>query len=71
MPSKSKKQARKRNGVSPTMRAAAAETPFRAHDPAFARKMGIPSRVAKDFARADKKVRAAQPKLRFGLRRRR
>ena len=63
MPSKSKKQARKRNGVSPTMRAAAAETPFRAHDPAFARKMGIPSRVAKDFAAADKKIRSALRRL--------
>lgn len=41
MPSKSAKQAR-------TMRAAA-------HDPAFAKKMGIPQSVAKDFVKADKK----------------
>ncbi len=40
MPSKSAKQAR-------TMRAAA-------HDKAFAKKMGIPMKVAKDFAKADK-----------------
>lgn len=39
MPSKSAKQAR-------TMAAAA-------HDPAFAAKMGIPPKVAKDFNRAD------------------
>ena len=39
MPSKSKKQAR-------TMAAAA-------HDPAFARKVGIPPRVAKEFNEAD------------------
>lgn len=40
MPSKSPKQAR-------TMRAAA-------HDPAFARKIGIPQPVAKEFVAADK-----------------
>jgi hypothetical protein len=40
MPSKSKKQAR-------TMAAAA-------HNPAFAKKVGIPSKVAKDFNQADK-----------------
>lgn len=39
MPSKSKKQAR-------TMRAAA-------HDPAFAKKMGIPQSVARDYVEAD------------------
>jgi len=39
MPSKSKKQAR-------TMRAAA-------HDPKFAKKMGIPVEVAKEFVAAD------------------
>lgn len=41
MPSKSAKQAR-------TMRAAA-------HSPKFARKMGIPQKVAKKFVKADKK----------------
>jgi hypothetical protein len=41
MPSKSAKQAR-------TMRAAA-------HDKAFAKKLGIPQRVAKEFVSADKK----------------
>lgn len=41
MPSKSKAQAR-------TMQAAA-------HNPAFARKVGIPQSVAKDFAAADDK----------------
>jgi hypothetical protein len=41
MPSKSAKQAR-------TMRAAA-------HDKGFAKKMGIPQSVAKEFAAADKK----------------
>ena len=40
MPSKSAKQAR-------TMAAAA-------HNPAFARKVGIPTKVAKEFNRADK-----------------
>lgn len=40
MPSKTPKQAR-------TMRAAA-------HDPAFARKVGIPVKVAKEFVAADK-----------------
>lgn len=43
MPSKSKKQAR-------TMQAAA-------HNPAFARKMGIPQKVAREFAAADKRVK--------------
>lgn len=41
MPSKTPKQAR-------TMRAAA-------HDRAFAKKVGIPQRVAKEFVKADKK----------------
>lgn len=41
MPSKSAKQAR-------TMAAAA-------HNPAFAKKMGIPQKVAKEFNRADTK----------------
>lgn len=41
MPSKSLKQAR-------TMRAAA-------HNRAFAKKMGIPQKVAKEFEKADKK----------------
>jgi hypothetical protein len=41
VPSKSKKQAR-------TMRAAK-------HDPAFAKKLGIPQGVAADFVKADKK----------------
>ena len=40
MPSKSKKQER-------TMRAAA-------HDPAFAKKVGIPQSVAREFVKADK-----------------
>jgi hypothetical protein len=40
MPSKSKKQAR-------TMAAAA-------HNPAFAKKVGIPTKVAKEFNQADK-----------------
>lgn len=40
MPSKSKKQER-------TMQAAA-------HNPAFAKKMGIPTKVAKEFNNADK-----------------
>lgn len=39
MPSKSEKQAR-------LMRAAA-------HDPAFARKVGVPQHVAREFVRAD------------------
>lgn len=43
MPSKSRKQAR-------TMRAAA-------HDPAFARKMGIPQSVAREFVKADRAKR--------------
>lgn len=42
MPSKSAKQAR-------TMRAAA-------HNPKFAKKVGIPTSVAKDFVSADKRV---------------
>ena len=46
MPSKSKKQAR-------TMKAAA-------HDPGFAKKMGIPQSVAKDFTAADKRKRRAK-----------
>ena len=41
MPSKSKKQAR-------TMRAAK-------HNPAFAKKMGIPQKVAREFVAADKR----------------
>lgn len=41
MPSKTAKQAR-------TMRAAA-------HDPKFAKKMGIPQKVARDYVAADKK----------------
>jgi hypothetical protein len=41
MPSKSAKQAR-------TMRAAE-------HDPKFAKKMGIPQKVAKEFVNADKR----------------
>lgn len=41
MPSKTPKQAR-------TMRAAA-------HDPAFARKLGIPQKVAKEFVAEDKR----------------
>lgn len=41
MPSKSPEQKR-------TMRAAA-------HDPGFARKMGIPQKVAREFVRADQK----------------
>lgn len=41
MPSKSAKQAR-------TMRAAA-------HDPEFAKRMGIPQKVAREFMEADKK----------------
>jgi len=41
MPSTSRKQAR-------TMRAAA-------HNPAFAKKMGIPQKVAKEFSAADKR----------------
>lgn len=42
MPSRSEKQAR-------TMRAAE-------HDPAFAKKLGIPQKVAHDFVAADKKT---------------
>ena len=41
MPSKSVKQAK-------TMRAAA-------HDPKFAKKVGIPQKVAKEYSKADKK----------------
>ena len=47
MPSKSKAQAS-------TMKAAA-------HDPGYAKKMGIPQKVAKEFVRADQK-KAAKPK---------
>lgn len=47
MPSKTPKQAR-------TMRAAA-------HDPSFAKKLGIPQKVAKEFVAADK-ARGAKPK---------
>lgn len=43
MPSKTPKQAR-------TMRAAA-------HDPKFAKKLGIPVKVAKEFVREDQKAR--------------
>lgn len=43
MPSKSKKQER-------TMRAAA-------HNPAFAKKVGIPQKVAKEYEAADKRKR--------------
>lgn len=46
MPSKSAKQAR-------TMRAAA-------HDPEFAKRVGIPRKVAKEYVEADK--RRAKPK---------
>ena len=46
MPSKSKAQER-------TMRAAA-------HNPAFARKVGIPQKVAREFERADQK-KASKP----------
>ncbi len=45
MPSKSAKQAR-------TMRAAA-------HDPKFAKKMGIPQKVAREFTRADNNSKLA------------
>jgi hypothetical protein len=47
MPSKSEKQAR-------TMRAAA-------HNPAFAKKMEIPQKVAREFVRADQKKAASKP----------
>ena len=47
MPSVSEKQAR-------TMRAAA-------HDSAFAKKLGIPKKVAKEFVAADK-AKSAKPK---------
>ena len=52
MPSKSAKQAR-------TMRAAA-------HDPAFAKKLKIPQKVARDFVEADKgkKVKPLRAKVR-------
>lgn len=55
MPSKSAKQAR-------TMRAAA-------HDPQFAKKVGIPQSVARDFERADSggsRPKAGQPVKRKG-----
>jgi len=48
MPSKTKKQAR-------TMAAAA-------HNPEFARKMGIPQKVAKEFNQADKGKRQRKSK---------
>lgn len=48
MPSKSPKQAR-------TMRAAA-------HDKGFAKKLGIPQKVARDFVEADKRKRKARAK---------
>jgi hypothetical protein len=48
MPSKTRKQAR-------TMAAAA-------HDPKFAKKMGIPTGVAKDFNKADKGKGKIKPK---------
>lgn len=48
MPSSSPKQAR-------TMRAAA-------HDPKFAKKLGIPQSVARDFVAADQVKAAAQKK---------
>jgi hypothetical protein len=47
MPSKSKAQER-------TMRAAA-------HNPAFAKKVGIPQKVAREFEAADKKKSASKP----------
>lgn len=46
MPSKTPKQAK-------TMRAAA-------HNPEFAKKVGIPQNVAKDYARADQRPAAAK-----------
>jgi hypothetical protein len=48
MPSKTPKQAR-------TMAAAA-------HNPAFAKKVGIPQKVAKEFNRADKGTGKIKPK---------
>ena len=48
MPSKSPKQAR-------TMRAAA-------HNPAFAKKVGIPQTVAREFEAADERVGTVKPK---------
>lgn len=51
MPSKTKKQAR-------TMAAAA-------HDPEFAKKVGIPQGVAKDFNRADAQKRRLQRRKRL------
>jgi hypothetical protein len=48
MPSKSKKQEK-------TMRAAA-------HDPKFAKKLGIPVEVAKEFANADKNLHKRKKK---------
>lgn len=50
MPSKSPKQAR-------TMAAAA-------HNPAFAKRMGIPQKVAKEFNQADKRKRSRRRMLR-------
>lgn len=51
MPSKSPKQAR-------TMAAAA-------HDPKFAKKVGIPSKVAKEFNQADKGSGRIKPKGKY------
>jgi hypothetical protein len=48
MPSKSEKQAR-------LMRAAA-------HDPGFAKRAGVPVKVAKEFVRADQGRAVARPK---------
>ena len=53
MPSKSPKQAR-------TMRAAA-------HDPAFAKKVGIPQSVARDFVRADEMKKKMGPRKMKGM----
>jgi hypothetical protein len=54
MPSKSKKQKR-------TMAAAA-------HDPAFAKKVGIPTKVAKEFNEADKRKAIAESAVKKTLR---
>lgn len=48
MPSKSAKQHRLMEAV--------------AHDPKFARKVGIPQKVGKDFAKADKRKRKKRSK---------
>lgn len=50
MPSKSPKQARLMQGA--------------AHDPAFAKKVGMPQSVAREFVEADKAKRAKSPGLR-------